>query len=85
MAYKALVTNPQDGSAGYNAETQTVSLDYNYSVIDGVAYGWSVKVYFDYNANPSQIQQAVKDAIIADVYIRTEGTDILGQNDVKFL
>jgi hypothetical protein len=80
---KILVTGPQHGSANFNSETHLVSLDYEYSIIDGYAYGWQVKVYFDYAANPSQIESAVKDAVISDVYERVQET--IGQNDVKFL
>ena len=83
MAYKAIVTGPGHGSVGFNSETQIVSLDYEYGVINGVPYSVQVKVYFPLESNPSQIEIAVKDAIIADVLLRYE--DVIGQNDIKIL
>jgi len=86
MAWRAYGTGFQHGTSGYDAETQLVSVDYEYSIIEetgGNPWSWQVKVYFTFDANTLQIQTAVRNAIIADVFIRIEET-LLIQN-IKLL
>jgi hypothetical protein len=80
MANYVIGTALIHGSGQYVTDNDDISMDYQYSYFTdpNTVYGFEVRAHFGFGDSTTVVENAIKDAIIADLQTRLEVTLVRG-------